>query len=127
LLRTRDELIVCRPQARPHMRLRAVQCVFKLANVRAFDKTMGDFYEPISLVAQVSLVCMLVSWLIAYQDPHWAVRNKILLKLGEILPTQRLMPRWNIMPVMIANDPEADHIALVGTAYHIAVGNTDSP
>jgi sister-chromatid-cohesion protein PDS5 len=45
------------------------------------------------------------------------VRYKLLLKLGEILPSQRLMPRWNMLPVLVANDPEAEHVQLVSLAW----------
>jgi sister-chromatid-cohesion protein PDS5 len=41
------------------------------------------------------------------------VRNHFLLKLAEILPTQRLQPRWNVLPILVAKDPAAENIQLV--------------
>lgn len=42
------------------------------------------------------------------------MRSKILLKLSQILPSQRLLPRWNLLPILLAQDPEAENIGKVG-------------
>ena len=41
------------------------------------------------------------------------VRHTFLLKLGDILPAQRLLPRWNILPVLAALDPDTENVQLV--------------
>lgn len=41
------------------------------------------------------------------------VRYGMLRKLGDILPAQRLLPRWNILPALVALDPEPENLALV--------------
>lgn len=43
------------------MRLRAVKCVLKLANVKVFDKSMSDFFEPVAGIVQVGYTCHLAS------------------------------------------------------------------
>ncbi|OCF45868.1 hypothetical protein I317_00356 [Kwoniella heveanensis CBS 569] len=82
-----------------HLRLRASICLLKLANVKAFDRAIagpGHF----ELVAGT------------IQDPSYMVRNLFLKKLSQVLPGQRLMPRWNIISVMAAMDPEPDNVIL---------------
>jgi sister-chromatid-cohesion protein PDS5 len=44
------------------------------------------------------------------------VRHNLLRKLGEVLPAQRLLPRWNIMPAMLATDPEPENPLMVSTS-----------
>ncbi|KAK1921574.1 armadillo-type protein [Papiliotrema laurentii] len=83
--------------AKTQIRLRAALCLVKLAQVRTFDKNMTSFFEPISYIMQ---------------DPCYQVRHRLLNKLGEVLPAQRMLPRWNIMPAMIATDPEKDNPAI---------------
>ncbi|ORY30387.1 armadillo-type protein [Naematelia encephala] len=85
---------------RQHMRLRAALCVLKLANVRAFDKALGSSFTEFCIILQ---------------DPSWTVRHRVLLKLGDILPAQRLSPRWNMVPALYAQDPMKEHIALAKT------------
>ncbi|ORX33887.1 armadillo-type protein [Kockovaella imperatae] len=80
---------------RAHLRLRASLCALKLANVKVFDKAMGKILERIA-------------WVI--KDPIYHVRHLLLLKLASILPIQRLLPRWNVLPVMIALDPSRENI-----------------
>ena len=41
------------------------------------------------------------------------VRFNLLLKFAIILPMQRLLPRWNIIPAMIALDPSKENIHMV--------------
>ncbi|WVQ98079.1 hypothetical protein IAU59_005201 [Kwoniella sp. CBS 9459] len=82
-----------------HLRLRASICLLKLANVKAFDRAIagpGHF----ELVAGT------------IQDPSYMVRNLFLKKLSQVLPNQRLLPRWNIISVMAAMDPEQDNVLL---------------
>lgn len=81
--------------ARCHMRLRATLCMLKLANVRAFDKAMSPYFEQIAY---------------GMQDPNFSVRQRILKKLSEVLPAQRIMPKWNILPILSALDPEQENI-----------------
>lgn len=85
------------PQARLHMRLRATLCLIKLANVRLFDRHMTKFFPDIAFMLQ---------------DENFTVRNRLLKKLAEVLPTQRRLPRWNILPVLVAQDPELENVAI---------------
>lgn len=85
------------PQARLHMRLRATLCLIKLANVRLFDRHMTKFFPDIAFMLQ---------------DENFTVRNRLLKKLAEVLPTQRRLPRWNILPVLVAQDPEVENVAI---------------
>lgn len=85
-------------QTRVHMRYRAGTCLLKLAQVKAFDKALSTQFENIAVLVM---------------DPNEDVRHKFLLKLGEVLPGQRLLPRWNMLPAFAALDPEAEDIALV--------------
>ena len=80
------------------MRYRAGTCLLKLAHVKAFDKALTDDFENIATLLM---------------DPCEDVRHKFLLKLGETLPSQRLLPRWNMLPAFVALDPEPDNISLV--------------
>lgn len=41
------------------------------------------------------------------------VRNTFLLKLGDVLPLQRLLPRWNVLPVLAALDPDPENVQIV--------------
>ncbi|WVF69779.1 hypothetical protein IAT40_004558 [Kwoniella sp. CBS 6097] len=82
-----------------HLRLRASICLLKLANVKAFDRVItgpGHF----ELVAGT------------IQDASYMVRNLFLKKLSQVLPNQRLLPRWNIISVMAAMDPEQENVIL---------------
>ncbi|WWD21518.1 hypothetical protein CI109_106004 [Kwoniella shandongensis] len=93
--------------ARCQMRLKAALCLLKLANVKAFDRAItqpGQF--------ELLAGCM--------QDPCFNVRHVLLKKLGEILPTQRLLPRWNLMPALSAMDPDYENVTL-GRTVLIAV------
>jgi sister-chromatid-cohesion protein PDS5 len=83
-----------RGQARVHLRLRATLCLIKLARVRSYDKAMSPYFGEIALVMQ---------------DPIFTVRQRMLLKLGVVLPPQRLMPRWNLLPILTAIDPELEN------------------
>jgi sister-chromatid-cohesion protein PDS5 len=80
------------------MRYRAGTCLLKLARVKAFDKALTDDFENIATLLM---------------DPCEDVRHKFLLKLGETLPAQRLLPRWNMLPAFAALDPELENISLV--------------
>ncbi|WRT64749.1 uncharacterized protein IL334_001683 [Kwoniella shivajii] len=93
--------------ARCHLRLRASMCQLKLANVKAFDRA-------ITIPNQFEMIVGTI------QDPCYMVRNLFLRKLGQILPTQRLLPRWNIAPIMVAMDPEAENVA-AGRAVMAAI------
>ena len=95
--------------AKTHLRLRAALCLVKLAQVKAFDKTMTRFFEPISYIMQ---------------DPCYQVRHRLLVKLGQLLPAQRMLARWNIMPAMIATDPEKDNPALVRCLFSLSLPRT---
>jgi len=87
-----------RCHARVHMRYRATTCFLKLAKVKDFDKALTPHFQ---LIATMMM------------DPSDILRHRLLVKLSEILPTQRLLPRWNIVPALCASDPEAENIALV--------------
>lgn len=80
------------------MRYRAGTCLLKLAKVKAFDRALTEHFETVA-----SLV----------MDSCEDVRHKFLLKLGECLPSQRLLPRWNLLPALAAIDPEPENVALV--------------
>ncbi|WWC86884.1 uncharacterized protein L201_001763 [Kwoniella dendrophila CBS 6074] len=84
--------------ARCHLRLRTSTCLLKLARVRTYDKAL----------ARHSQFDMVVGVL---QDPCYMVRHLYLRKLGQVVPTQRLSPKWNITPVMLAMDPDAENVA----------------
>lgn len=92
-----SELTAEGPQARLHMRLRATLCLLKLANVRTFDKHMTKFFPDVAFMLQ---------------DENFTVRNRLLKKLSEVLPTQRRLPRWNILPVLVAQDPETENVTM---------------
>nr|XP_018265446.1 uncharacterized protein I303_01812 [Kwoniella dejecticola CBS 10117]OBR87604.1 hypothetical protein I303_01812 [Kwoniella dejecticola CBS 10117] len=81
---------------RCHLRLKASVCLLKLANVRSFDKAIA---EQCSFDVVVGAV----------QDFCYMVRHVYLRKLGKVVPTQRLLARWNITPIMIAMDPEEEN------------------
>lgn len=49
----RADVMINRGRARTHLRLRAALCLLKLANVKAIDRKMTPFFEPISYVMQV--------------------------------------------------------------------------
>jgi sister-chromatid-cohesion protein PDS5 len=87
-----------RCHTRVHMRYRATTCFLKLAKVKDFDKAISPYFETIATMTL---------------DPSETVRHRLLIKLSEVLPTQRLLPRWNIIPAMSASDPEPENIALV--------------
>lgn len=89
--------------SRCHLRYRAVACLIKLAKVKAFDKEITAIFETIA-------TCL--------ADHCFGVRYRILAKLGEVLPGQRLLPRWNLLPCLAANDNEPDNIALVSDLLH---------
>ncbi|KAK8847427.1 hypothetical protein IAR55_005285 [Kwoniella newhampshirensis] len=94
--------------ARCQMRLRAALCLLKLANVKTFDKAItqpGQF--------ELLAGCM--------QDPCYNVRHLLMKRLGDILPTHRLLPRWNIMPALAAMDPEPDNVILGRTVLMAVV------
>lgn len=59
------------------------------------------------------------------------VRHNLLRKLGEVLPAQRLLPRWNIMPAMLATDPEPENPLMVSTGVihrpRLALKRLDRP
>ncbi|KAK4687777.1 sister chromatid cohesion protein PDS5, partial [Tremellales sp. Uapishka_1] len=97
-------------RARCHLRLRAALCMLKLANVRVFDEALTPYFEQITFIIQ---------------DPCYHVRYTFLKKLAEVLPNQRLMPRWNIIPALVAKDPEDDNIAL-GKSIMLAIVKTAS-
>jgi sister-chromatid-cohesion protein PDS5 len=94
-------LLMYRTHARVHLRLRAGLCLIKLAKVRDFDREMSPTFESIVTLAM---------------DTSGDVRHKFLVKLGEVLPAQRLLPRWNMIPAFSAGDPDPDNIALVSYA-----------
>ncbi|RXK35355.1 hypothetical protein M231_07377 [Tremella mesenterica] len=99
--------------ARTHMRLRATLCLLKLAKVRVFDKAMTEYFQEITYTIQ---------------DPVFQVRNRFLHKLLEVLPAQRLLPRWNVLPALSAKDPEAENILLVGkSSYSERIDRVEMP
>jgi hypothetical protein len=91
-------VLMKRCYARCHMRYRAATCLFKLARVKDFDRGLSPHFENIATMLM---------------DSSATVRHKLLVKLGEILPTQRLLPRWNMILAMTAHDPEPENVALV--------------
>ena len=88
------------------MRYRATTCFLKLAKVKDFDKAISPYFE---IIATMTL------------DPSETVRHRLLIKLSEVLPTQRLLPRWNIIPAMSASDPEPENIALVSLSHKVGM------
>lgn len=80
------------------MRLRAACSLLKLANVRLYDKAISPLFVNISFVLQ---------------DVNFTVRNLFLKKLSQVVPSQRLLPRWNALPAFAAQDPEAENVSLV--------------
>lgn len=102
--------------ARSHMRLRASSCLLKLAKVRAFDRAMTNTFEEISYIIQ---------------DPIFQVRNSFLIKLKKVLPDQRLLPRWNVLPSLAAKDPESENVLfakaiypnIIKTCQHMSIEN----
>lgn len=80
------------------MRLRAAFCIIKLAHVRAFDKAISNEFPSIAEIMQ---------------DENFGVRNGMLRKLADVLRPQRLLPKWNVLPVLVAADPEPENVALV--------------
>jgi sister-chromatid-cohesion protein PDS5 len=55
------------------------------------------------------------------------VRHNLLRKLGEVLPAQRLLPRWNIMPAMLATDPEPENPLMVSKRSFTSVSGAETP
>lgn len=101
-------------QARAHFRYRAAACLVKLAKVRLFDKALASKFETIATIMV---------------DPEAEVRRRIVMKLGEVLPSQRLSPRWNILPALSAIDPEVEVIQLVSRAQkskHVVASFTEA-
>jgi sister-chromatid-cohesion protein PDS5 len=88
------------------MRFRATTCFLKLAKVKDFDKAISPYFETIATMTL---------------DPSETVRHRLLIKLSEVLPTQRLLPRWNIIPAMSASDPEPENIALVSRLNDVEI------
>lgn len=93
------------------MRYRAGTCLLKLARVKAFDKALSEHFETVA-----SLV----------MDACETVRHKFLLKLGEVLPAQRLLPRWNLLPALAAIDPELENQSLVSCPTTIVLDDADT-
>lgn len=81
--------------ARCHMRLRATLCMLKFAHVREFDKALHPYFEQVAY---------------GMQDPNFGVRSGILKKLHKVLPPQHLPPKWNVLPVLFALDPEQENV-----------------
>lgn len=79
--------------------------MIKLAKVRDFDREMSPTFESFVTLAM---------------DTSGDVRHKFLVKLGEVLPAQRLLPRWNMIPAFSAGDPDPDNIALVSYATNVS-------
>ncbi|WWD07643.1 hypothetical protein V865_005744 [Kwoniella europaea PYCC6329] len=101
--------------ARCHLRLQASTCLLKLANARVYDRAMAR-------QTQFDVVVGVI------QDACYMVRHLYLKKLNKVLPTQRLSPRWNITPVMIAMDPETENVvAGRGIMQKIVVACTNFP
>jgi sister-chromatid-cohesion protein PDS5 len=73
-------------------------CLVKLAKVKDYDRELTSTFEKVVGVAL---------------DDSEVVRHKFLVKLGEVLPAQRMLPRWNMIPALSATDPESENIALV--------------
>ena len=94
------------------MRLRAASYMLKLARARVLDKAMTTHFEVIAMTLQVrqDLPLGTVS---DQQDPLFQVRSRFLKKVGEALRNQRILPRWNILPALIAKDPDNENILLV--------------
>ncbi|RSH92189.1 hypothetical protein EHS25_008604 [Saitozyma podzolica] len=93
--------------ARAHLKLRAALCTLKLANARAFDKLIEPgFFEAVAF---------------NLQEDIGQIRQLLLVKLGDVLPAQRLLPRWNILPSLVANDPDPEHTALARTIMRSVV------
>lgn len=83
---------------RCHLKLRAACSLLKLANVRLYDKAMSASFVNISFILQ---------------DVNFTVRNRFLKKLSAVIPGQRLLPRWNVLPAFAAQDPEVENVILV--------------
>lgn len=94
----RNAHLLDRPHTKVHMRLRAALCLIKLAKVRDFDRAMSSSFETIATMAM---------------EPCFEARQKFLVKLSEVLPAQRLLPRWNAIPALSAVDPNPENILLV--------------
>ena len=77
-----------------HLRLRAALCLIKLARARPYDRAMTPHFGELAL---------------EMQDPIFMVRHLLLQKLAEVLPNQRLLPRWNLLPILVAIDPEPEN------------------
>jgi sister-chromatid-cohesion protein PDS5 len=84
------------------MRYRATTSFLKLAKVKDFDRAITPYFHTIATMMM---------------DPSDTLRHRLLIKLSEILPTQRMLPRWNIVPAMCASDPEPENIALVSSPF----------
>lgn len=80
------------------MRLRAACSLLKLANVRTYDKAMSGLFVNISFILQ---------------DINFTVRHRFLKKLLQVVPSQRLLPRWNALAALAAQDPEHENVVLV--------------
>ncbi|WVN89440.1 uncharacterized protein L203_104663 [Cryptococcus depauperatus CBS 7841] len=83
--------------ARCHMRLRASLCLLKLARVKTFDKFVS---QPVNFEIIAGTI----------QDPCYMVRHLWIKKLGRIIGSQSLLPRWNMLPALAAMDPDMDNI-----------------
>jgi sister-chromatid-cohesion protein PDS5 len=83
---------------RCHLKLRAACSLLKLANVRLYDKAMTESFVNASFILQ---------------DVNFTVRNRFLKKLFTVVPSQRLLPRWNALPAFAAQDPEIENVVLV--------------
>ncbi|BEI99615.1 hypothetical protein CcaverHIS631_0406580 [Cutaneotrichosporon cavernicola] len=93
---------------RCHLRLRAACSILKLANVRLYDKAMSESFVNVSFILQ---------------DVNFTVRNLFLKKLFAVVPSQRLLPRWNALPAFAAQDPEMENILLARTIIRACVNN----
>ncbi|KAL7420002.1 Sister chromatid cohesion protein pds5 [Cryptotrichosporon argae] len=92
--------------AKCHLRLRAALCLLKLANVRAFDKQMTAQFSAFTAVVQ---------------DANYTVRHKFLRKLAAVLPTRRLTPKWTVLPLLVAQDPEQENLDLARNVLMLVV------
>ncbi|GMK53875.1 hypothetical protein CspeluHIS016_0104610 [Cutaneotrichosporon spelunceum] len=93
---------------RCHLRLCAACSILKLANVRLYDKAMSESFVNVSFILQ---------------DVNFTVRNLFLKKLFSVVPSQRLLPRWNALPAFAAQDPEMENIILASTIIRASVNN----
>lgn len=106
-------------KARHHLKLRAALCSLKLAHAKGYDKAMEwDFFESVAATLQVSFRFEDMSQIKAdtRQETVFHVRNHFLQKLAEVLPLQRLSPRWGVLPVLVAKDPAHENVQLVSNA-----------